>query len=109
MTRDGLANELQREKQQEILIDSFISQSRRVEMERELEPWVPEDDEPRCPELENTFDGHWDRLLNHSILYFLWCLFIFPQPLLQQKVACLLVMVVFESNTKWMKLYSKSN
>lgn len=61
VTRDGLGNELQREKHQEILIDSFISQSRRAEMERELERWVPEDDDPVCPELENIFDGHWDR------------------------------------------------
>ncbi|KAL3528598.1 hypothetical protein ACH5RR_007920 [Cinchona calisaya] len=61
VTREGLANELQREKQQELLIDSSISQSRRVEMERELERWVPADDDPVCPELENIFDGHWDR------------------------------------------------
>ncbi|XP_027125864.1 polyadenylate-binding protein-interacting protein 3 isoform X2 [Coffea arabica] len=61
VTRDGLGNELQRDKHQEILIDSFISQSRRAEMDRELERWVPEDDDPVCPELENIFDGHWDR------------------------------------------------
>ncbi|KAL3511640.1 hypothetical protein ACH5RR_024357 [Cinchona calisaya] len=61
VTRDGLANELQRGKQQELLIDSSISQSRRVEMERELERWVPEDDDPLCPESENIFDRHWDR------------------------------------------------
>ena len=70
MTRDGLGNELQREKHQEILIDSFISQSRRAENDRELERWVPEDDDPVCPELENIFDGHWDRLLNDLILCF---------------------------------------
>lgn len=61
ITRDGLASELQREKQQELLIDSYISQSRRVEMERELEPWVPDDSDPGCPELENVFDVQWDR------------------------------------------------
>jgi hypothetical protein len=45
------------------MIDSFISQSRLVETERELEPWVPDEDELQCPELENIFDGHWNRLL----------------------------------------------
>lgn len=60
---DGMSNELQHAKQQEIMLDSVISQSRHVEVERELEPWVPDDADPRCPELENIFDGHWDRLL----------------------------------------------
>lgn len=64
VTRDGLASELQREKQQELLIDSYISQSRRLEMERELEPWVPDDCDPGRPELENIFDVHWDRLVS---------------------------------------------
>lgn len=45
------------------MIDSFISQSRRVEVERELEPWVPDEDDPQCPESENIFDNHWNRLL----------------------------------------------
>ncbi|XP_061948891.1 polyadenylate-binding protein-interacting protein 3-like isoform X4 [Populus nigra] len=61
VTIDGMSNELQQAKQQEIMIDSFISQSRLVETERELEPWVPDEDEPQCPELENIFDGHWNR------------------------------------------------
>ena len=58
-----MSNELQHAKQQEIMIDSSISQSRLVETERELEPWIPDEDEPQCPELENIFDGHWNRLL----------------------------------------------
>lgn len=44
------------------MIDSFISQSRQVDAERELEPWVPDEDDPQCPELENTFNGPWHRL-----------------------------------------------
>ncbi|PON96212.1 Ataxin [Trema orientale] len=61
VTRDAFSDEVQCEKQQELMIDSFISQSRHVEVERELEPWVPDEDDPQCPELENIFDGHWNR------------------------------------------------
>ncbi|MFQ6647353.1 hypothetical protein Gotur_021943 [Gossypium turneri] len=61
VTRDGFASEPQNEKHQEILIDSAISQSRHVEVERELEPWVPGEDDLQCPELENIFDGPWNR------------------------------------------------
>lgn len=50
------------------MIDSSISQSRRGEMERELEPWIPDEDDPRCPDLENIFDGHWNRLLYSNFL-----------------------------------------
>ncbi|KAL1538135.1 Polyadenylate-binding protein-interacting protein 3, variant 2 [Salvia divinorum] len=59
--RDGFLNELQREKQQELMTDSCISQSRNVEAGRELERWVPDEDDPGCPELENIFDGPWNR------------------------------------------------
>ncbi|PPR94124.1 hypothetical protein GOBAR_AA26544 [Gossypium barbadense] len=61
VTRDGFASDPQNEKYQEILIDSAISQSRHVEVERELEPWVPDEDDLQCPELENIFDGPWNR------------------------------------------------
>uniref|UniRef100_A0A5B7ASG1 Putative polyadenylate-binding protein-interacting protein 4 isoform X1 n=1 Tax=Davidia involucrata TaxID=16924 RepID=A0A5B7ASG1_DAVIN len=61
VTRDGLTNELQRVKQQDILLDSSISQSHHVEVVRELERWVPDEDDPQCPELENIFDGPWNR------------------------------------------------
>lgn len=54
-------SEFQREKQQEMVVDSVISQSRHAEVERELERWVPDKDVPQCPELENIFDGHWNR------------------------------------------------
>ncbi|KAK3010192.1 hypothetical protein RJ639_011943 [Escallonia herrerae] len=61
VTRDGLTNEINREKQQEIMTDSSISQSRHVEAERELGRWVPDKDNPDCPELENIFEGPWNR------------------------------------------------
>ncbi|KAK9281572.1 hypothetical protein L1049_004475 [Liquidambar formosana] len=60
VTRDGLSNEL-REKQKELMLDSIISQSRNIDVERELERWVPDEDDPQCPELENIFDGPWNR------------------------------------------------
>lgn len=61
VTRDGLASEILQVKQQEIMTDSSISQSRHVEVERELERWVPDDDDRECPELDNIFDGPWNR------------------------------------------------
>ncbi|KAF8388763.1 hypothetical protein HHK36_025443 [Tetracentron sinense] len=61
VTEDGLTNGLQREKRQDIMIDSFISKSHFVDLERELEPWTPDEDDPQCPELENIFDGTWNR------------------------------------------------
>ncbi|KAB2613049.1 polyadenylate-binding protein-interacting protein 3-like [Pyrus ussuriensis x Pyrus communis] len=61
ITREGLLNEVQHGKHQELIIDSFISQSRRGELERELKPWVPDEDDPQRPELENIFDGQWNR------------------------------------------------
>lgn len=64
ITRDGFSDEAQ---QHEIMIDSFISQSRRVEVERELEPWVPDEDDPQCPDLDNIFDKHRNRLLTITL------------------------------------------
>ncbi|GFP85715.1 polyadenylate-binding protein-interacting protein 4 [Phtheirospermum japonicum] len=61
VTRDGLTNELQSEKHQELMTDSCISQSRHVELGRELEPWIPDESDPGCPELENIFDDPWNR------------------------------------------------
>ncbi|EEF41019.1 conserved hypothetical protein [Ricinus communis] len=61
ITMDGMTHDLQHEKHQEIMIDSIISQSRHVEAGRELAPWVPDEDDPQCPELENIFDGPWNR------------------------------------------------
>ncbi|KAL2243204.1 UNVERIFIED_CONTAM: Polyadenylate-binding protein-interacting protein 4 [Sesamum indicum] len=61
VTRDGFTNELQNEKQRELMTDSCISQSRYVEVGRELEHWVPDENDPGCPELDNIFDGPWNR------------------------------------------------
>ncbi|KAL8242719.1 hypothetical protein R6Q59_013021 [Mikania micrantha] len=61
VTRDGSMNELQNDQLHDIIIDSNISQSRHVDLERELEPWVPDDDNIECPELDDTFDHHWHR------------------------------------------------
>ncbi|XP_004235573.2 polyadenylate-binding protein-interacting protein 4 isoform X1 [Solanum lycopersicum] len=58
---DVFRAELLREKQLELLTDSCISQSRHGEVERQLERWVPDDDALECPELDNIFDGHWNR------------------------------------------------
>ena len=53
ITRDGFSNELQQDKQQEIMLDSNISQSRHIEAERGLARWVPDEDVPHCPGLDN--------------------------------------------------------
>lgn len=58
-----MENDLQRDKQQELMIDSIISQSRHVDVERELEPWIPDETDPQLPELENIFDVPWKRFL----------------------------------------------
>ncbi|KAK6787395.1 hypothetical protein RDI58_015920 [Solanum bulbocastanum] len=60
-TLDGFRTEFMLEQQQELLTDSCISQTRHIEVERQLERWVPDDDAPECPELDNVFDGHWNR------------------------------------------------
>ncbi|KAF9617427.1 hypothetical protein IFM89_036388 [Coptis chinensis] len=56
-----LLNDAQREKHQDIMTDSYISQSSLVDAERELGRWTPDEDDPQCPELENIFDGTWNR------------------------------------------------
>ncbi|XP_028547722.1 polyadenylate-binding protein-interacting protein 3 isoform X1 [Dendrobium catenatum] len=50
-----------REKRKDLMIDSVISRSHNVEVERELERWTPDVDDPECPELDNIFDGTWNR------------------------------------------------
>ncbi|CAN8288036.1 unnamed protein product [Cochlearia groenlandica] len=49
------------EKQLELLTDSLISQSHNVDLERELKPWVPDEDVLDGPDLENVFDDPWKR------------------------------------------------
>ncbi|KAL6972676.1 Polyadenylate-binding protein-interacting protein 3 [Sarracenia purpurea var. burkii] len=73
VTRDGITNDLELVKQHDIMLDSFISQSRHVDMERALERWVPDEDVPQCPELENVFDGPrnrtWDQFEVNETLF----------------------------------------
>ncbi|KAK4479547.1 hypothetical protein RD792_015064 [Penstemon davidsonii] len=59
--RDGLITEPQHDVQLELMTDSCISQSRYVEVGRELGRWVPDENDPGCPELENVFDSPWNR------------------------------------------------
>lgn len=53
--------EFQHDKKQELMVDSCISQSRHVELGRELEPWIPDENDLGCFELDNIFDGTWNR------------------------------------------------
>lgn len=62
VTRDGLPSEPHHDRYQEIMVDSLISQSHHAGLGRELKPWVPDEDDIQCPELENIFDGQWNRL-----------------------------------------------
>lgn len=68
VSRDGLRSESSYDVHQEIMVDSVISQSRHVEMGRELQRWVPDEDDPQCPELENLFDGPWNRWFYISLI-----------------------------------------
>ncbi|XP_061364007.1 polyadenylate-binding protein-interacting protein 4-like isoform X2 [Gastrolobium bilobum] len=61
VSRDDLPSESHYVMHQEIMVDSVISQSRHVETGRELQPWIPDQDGPECPELENIFDDPWNR------------------------------------------------
>ncbi|XP_074592350.1 polyadenylate-binding protein-interacting protein 4-like isoform X2 [Curcuma longa] len=60
------------EKGKDLLIDSVISHSH-PETERELTPWIPDEDDPECPELENIFDGtldrNWDQFETNAALF----------------------------------------
>ncbi|KAJ0988462.1 hypothetical protein J5N97_006818 [Dioscorea zingiberensis] len=58
---DEFMNGHARDKRQDLMTDSAISQSHHVETERELKPWTPDNDDPECPELEDIFDGTWNR------------------------------------------------
>nr|XP_029123792.1 polyadenylate-binding protein-interacting protein 4 isoform X2 [Elaeis guineensis] len=61
LNSDELMNGHPREKRKDLLIDSVISHSQQVEVERELGRWTPDEDDPACPELENIFDRTWNR------------------------------------------------
>ncbi|CAH8255616.1 unnamed protein product [Arabidopsis lyrata] len=55
------SDSVQCEKPLELLTDSLISQFYNVDLERELKPWVPDEDVPDCSDLENVFDDPWKR------------------------------------------------
>uniref|UniRef100_A0A1D1YZB5 Ataxin-2 n=1 Tax=Anthurium amnicola TaxID=1678845 RepID=A0A1D1YZB5_9ARAE len=61
LTTDGFSSGNACEKRQDLMTDSAISQSRRVEGERELERWTPDKDDLQYPGLDNIFDRHWNR------------------------------------------------
>ncbi|CAD5177450.1 unnamed protein product [Musa acuminata subsp. malaccensis] len=62
-----------REKRKDLMIDSVISHSHHMEMERQLAPWMPDEDDPDCPELDNIFDGtldrNWDQFETNETLF----------------------------------------
>lgn len=61
ITGDELANGHACQNKHDIVIDSFLSQAHRVELERELEPWTPDKDAPENLGLEDTFQNTWNR------------------------------------------------
>ncbi|CAI8592174.1 unnamed protein product [Vicia faba] len=73
VTRDGLPSEHHHDRYQEIMVDSLISQAHHAEVGRELKPWVPDEDDLQCPELENIFDGQrnrgWDQFETNKALF----------------------------------------
>ncbi|ONK77280.1 uncharacterized protein A4U43_C02F4920 [Asparagus officinalis] len=58
---EEFSNAHPRDKRKDLMIDSAISHSHHLEAERELERWTPDADDPECPELEDIFDGTWNR------------------------------------------------
>lgn len=63
-----LASESHYDVHQEIMVDSVISQPRHVDLGRELHRWVPDENVPQCPELDNIFDGSWNRWFYISLI-----------------------------------------
>ncbi|KAJ6845053.1 polyadenylate-binding protein-interacting protein 4 isoform X3 [Iris pallida] len=58
---DEFSNANAHERRTDLMIDSAISHTHHLEAQRELERWTPDVDDPGCPELENIFDGTWNR------------------------------------------------
>lgn len=71
LTIDEFSTANARERRKDLMIDSAISRSNNVEVERELERWTPDVEDLECPELDNIFDGTWNR----SVTY-LWGSFV---------------------------------
>ncbi|KAK8953724.1 hypothetical protein KSP40_PGU001266 [Platanthera guangdongensis] len=63
LTSEEFSSANAREGKKEFMIDSVISRSHSVDVERELERWTPDADDPECPELDNIFDGTWNRCI----------------------------------------------
>ncbi|KAG0454508.1 hypothetical protein HPP92_023800 [Vanilla planifolia] len=61
LSSDEFSNSNARDRRKDFMIDSVISRSNIVDVERELERWTPDVDDPECPELDNIFDGTWNR------------------------------------------------
>ncbi|XP_010480009.1 PREDICTED: polyadenylate-binding protein-interacting protein 3-like isoform X1 [Camelina sativa] len=61
VSSDNVSNSVPCEEPLELLTDSLISQFYNVDVERELKPWVPDEDVPDCSDLENVFDDPWKR------------------------------------------------
>ncbi|KAF2615508.1 hypothetical protein F2Q70_00009968 [Brassica cretica] len=59
---DGKLKAVQSEKSVELLTDSSISKSCRVDQGRELKPWVPDGEAPEG--LDNVFDKPWKRYIH---------------------------------------------
>lgn len=58
---EEFSNAQPHDKRKDLMIDSAISHAHHLEAERELERWTPGADDPECPELEDIFDGTWNR------------------------------------------------
>lgn len=61
ITGDELANGQACQNRHDIVIDSFLTQAHRVELERALEPWTPDKDAADNLGLEDTFQNTWNR------------------------------------------------
>jgi hypothetical protein len=59
--REFLQNGKSRENRAEIVTDSFLSLGRHGDIERELKPWTPDQEDPKDLELESTFQNTWNR------------------------------------------------
>ncbi|XP_051119452.1 polyadenylate-binding protein-interacting protein 4-like isoform X2 [Andrographis paniculata] len=71
LTRDEQTTELLQQNQLKHFTDSCLSKSQKVE--RELERWVPDANDPSCPDMENTFDSNmnrsWDQFETNETLF----------------------------------------
>ncbi|XP_026450253.1 polyadenylate-binding protein-interacting protein 4-like isoform X1 [Papaver somniferum] len=73
VTGNDVEKGLQGEKRQDIMIDSSISKLHLAGKGRQLERWIPEDNDSRCPDLENVFDAtdnrKWDQFEINKTLF----------------------------------------